>query len=365
MTMQQVLVIGAGKIGQLIASWLATTGDYQVHLADVMFESDDLGIDQTARRFMQLVTLDAKDKSAVSAYVKAQAIGTIISSLPFYANENMADIALTHSCHYFDLTEDTKVSQHIRAKAQDAKKTIATQCGLAPGFISILAKEMMQPFSKIESVSLRVGALPEQAHHALKYALTWSTEGLINEYANPCFGILNEKLTSLQPLEDLETIELDGALYEAFNTSGGLGSLAETFQGQVKNLNYKTVRYPGHCEKIRFLMYDLKLIEDRATLKKIFEKAIPRTEQDIVLVYVSVDGWQKDHFFEKTYFRKYYPKIIAGKLWSAIQVSSAAGICAVVDLVLTNPAHYQGVLLQENISLKIFLENRFGQHFAH
>jgi saccharopine dehydrogenase-like NADP-dependent oxidoreductase len=86
-------------------------------------------------------------------------------------------------------------------------------------------------------------------------------------------------------LEEVETIEIDGALYEAFNTSGGLGTLGETYQGEVKNMNYKTIRYPGHCEKMHFLMHDLKLAEDRATLRQILEKAIPRTEQDVVIIY--------------------------------------------------------------------------------
>ena len=135
---------------------------------------------------------------------------------------------------------------------------------------------------------MRVGALPTNISNALQYSLTWSTDGLINEYGNPCDAIENGKAVRLLPLEGLEEIKIDGLTYEAFNTSGGIGSLADTYHGKVKHFSYKTIRYPGHCEKIKFLMNDLKLNDDRDTLKRIFEHAIPKTFQDVVLVYVSV-----------------------------------------------------------------------------
>ena len=164
--------------------------------------------------------------------------------------------------------------------------------------------------------------------------MTWSTDGLINEYGNLCYGIEEGKEVPLQPLEGYETIELDGLLYEAFNTSGGLGTLADTSAGKVKTMNYKTLRYPGHCEKIHLLMKDLKLNEDRATLKRVLEHAIPQTLQDVVLIYASVTGTKHGELFEENYVKKIYPQCIKGKLWSAIQVTTASSVCGVVDLVL-------------------------------
>ena len=166
------------------------------------------------------------------------------------------------------------------------------------------------------------------------------------------------------PLEGLESIQIDGCEYEAFNTSGGLGSLGELYAGKIQTLNYKTMRYPGHCEKIRFLMNDLKLNEDRATLKMILERAIPKTYQDMVLVYVTVEGIKHGELTEKSYVKKIYPKSIHNLDWSAIQVSTASGICAVVDLVLEQENKYQGLILQENFHLVDVLANRFGQYYA-
>ena len=172
----------------------------------------------------------------------------------------------------------------------------------------------------------------------LKYSLTWSTEGLINEYGNPCEAIVDGRRTELAPLEGLEEISIDGKLYEAFNTSGGLGSLGDTHGARAQSMDYKTIRYPGHCALMRLLMNDLKLNHDRATLKRVLENAVPQTLQDVVIVYIAVAGQQDGQLREETYVSRIYPQVIAGRLWSAIQVTTAAGITAVVDLVLANPA---------------------------
>jgi saccharopine dehydrogenase-like NADP-dependent oxidoreductase len=239
------------------------------------------------------------------------------------------------------------------------------QCGLAPGFISIAANELIQHFDELRSVKLRVGALPQHPNNVLKYSLTWSTDGVINEYGNLCHAIVDGKEVDVLPLEGLESIEIDGKLYEAFNTSGGLGSLGETYGDRVKTMNYKTIRYPGHCEQMRLLMYGLKLNDDRDTLKRILEKSVPQTLQDVVIIYAAVTGMQDGEFREENYVNKVYPQVVAGRLWSAIQVTTAAGICAIIDIVLSDPDNYHGFVAQEQFRLADVLENRFGRYFAH
>ena len=128
-------------------------------------------------------------------------------------------------------------------------------------------------------------------------------------------------------------------------------------------MNYKTLRYPGHCEKVQFLMQDLKLNQDRNTLKRILENAVPKTLQDVVLIYASVTGKQHGGLFEENYVKKIYPQRIAGRLWSAIQVTTASALCAAADLVLQSTLHRKGFVTQESISYKDFLENRFGRYY--
>lgn len=362
--MYNVMITGAGKIGSLIACLLADSGSYQVHLADVEFNSSDVKRLLAALPEIKTVSLDVKQEQSVQAYLEKHKIVAVISSLPYFLNPHVAQAAKAAKAHYFDLTEDTAVTERIKEIAKNAETAFVPQCGLAPGFISIAANSLMHEFEECHHVKLRVGALPQRANNALHYSLTWSTDGVINEYGNLCYGIKKGKAVTMLPLEGLEEIQIDGCEYEAFNTSGGLGSLAELYLGTVQTMNYKTMRYPGHCKKMRFLMNDLRLNEDRATLKRILEHAIPKTNQDIVIVYVTVEGIKQGELTEKSYVKKIYPETIRGLLWSAIQVSTASGLCAVVDLVLGQANEYHGLVLQEHFALSRILENRFGSYYS-
>jgi saccharopine dehydrogenase-like NADP-dependent oxidoreductase len=362
--MNKVLVLGAGKIGALISGLLAESGGYQVQLADL----DETAAAGVARahglQSIQAVRLDATDAAAIRSHLQAHPVQAVVSSLPYHCNALVAGAARESGIHYFDLTEDVEVTRRVSTLARGAAAAFVPQCGLAPGFISIAGGELIRHFDTLRSVRLRVGALPQHPHNVLKYSLTWSTEGLINEYGNPCEAIVDGRAVEVRPLEGMEEIEIDGTLYEAFNTSGGLGSLAQSFGSSCESMDYKTIRYPGHCEQMRLLMNDLKLNQDRGTLKRILENAVPQTLQDVVIVYAAVTGIQNGELREENYVSKIYPQIIAGRLWSAIQVSTAAGLCAVLDLVLSHPERRAGLVTQESFRLPDILANRFGRHLA-
>jgi saccharopine dehydrogenase-like NADP-dependent oxidoreductase len=362
--MHKVLILGAGKIGALISGLLAESGDYDVTLGDVDAAAAEGVVKAHGAPNLRAVALDANDAPALERHFATHRPHAVISSLPYYCNPAVARAARKGNSHYFDLTEDVAVTHGVRRLARGASKAFVPQCGLAPGFISIAANELAKHFDELRSIKLRVGALPQHPNNVLKYSLTWSTEGLINEYGNPCEAVVDGKLVDAAPLEGLEEIEIDGTLYEAFNTSGGLGSLAETYGKQCEQINYKTMRYPGHCAQMRLLMNDLKLNSDRATLKRVLEHAVPQTLQDVVIVYAAVAGKQDGELREENYVNKIYPQMIAGRLWSAIQVTTAAGVTAVVDLVLASPRKYQGFVAQEQFDLPAILENRFGQYYA-
>jgi saccharopine dehydrogenase-like NADP-dependent oxidoreductase len=362
--MHKVLILGAGKIGALISGLLSESESYKVDLADVDGAAADSVVREHGGTNLTAYSLDASDPAALARHLAAHPVDAVISGLPYYCNVKVAEAARKAHTHYFDLTEDVEVTRAVRAIAVGASEAFVPQCGLAPGFISIAAAELITHFDELRAVKLRVGALPQHPNNVLKYSLTWSTEGLINEYGNPCQAISDGKMMDVAPLEGLEEIEIDGTLYEAFNTSGGLGSLAETHGVRTETMNYKTIRYPGHCEQMRLLMNDLKLNHDRATLKHILENAVPQTLQDVVIVYAAVTGKQDGQLREENYVNKVYPQVIAGRLWSAIQVTTAAGITAVVDLVLEKKGRYQGFVAQEQFRLTDIVANRFGRYYA-
>jgi saccharopine dehydrogenase-like NADP-dependent oxidoreductase len=362
--MHRVLVLGSGKIGSLIAGLLAESGDYEVHLSDSRAGAAREVAAAHGTSAIRPLELDATRRDELERYAKDQRIEALVSALPYYLNEGVAAAARATGCHYFDLTEDVSVAATVQRLAADASTSFAPQCGLAPGFVSIAAAELIRHFQTPRTVKLRVGALPQHPNNVLKYSLTWSTDGLINEYGNPCLSVVDGTAREVLPLEGLEEIEIDGQLYEAFNTSGGLGSLAETWGAGVESMDYKTIRYPGHCEQMRLLMNGLKLNQDRGTLKRILENSVPQTLQDVVIIYTAVTGLQGGEFREENYVNKVYPQLISGRLWSAIQVTTAAGLCAVLDLVFRTPERYRGFVRQEQFELPHVLANRFGRYFG-
>jgi saccharopine dehydrogenase-like NADP-dependent oxidoreductase len=357
----KVLLLGSGKIGRMIARLWASSGDYEVCVADA--DAASLKRLQDAVQ-VQTMTLDASRPEALRAALQGR--DSVVSALSFHFNPAVAEAALSTGASYFDLTEDVETTRRVRRIAQGAQpgQIFMPQCGLAPGFISIIAHHLTRSFSELENVRLRVGALPQYPTDALKYNLTWSTDGLINEYCNPCEAIHEGRRVETLPLEGCEEFSLDGVRYEAFNTSGGLGTLCDTLEGKVRELNYRTIRYPGHRDLMKFLVNDLRLGQRREVLKDILEHAVPITFQDVVVVFCTVTGRRNGQLVQISDARKIYRQTLDGEDWSAIQVTTAASLCAAVDLFVAGRLPSQGFVRQEEIALDDFLANRFGAWYA-
>jgi saccharopine dehydrogenase-like NADP-dependent oxidoreductase len=357
--MKEILLLGAGKIGVIITELLASSGDYKLTVVDMdQSNLDRLPQYPNVKPLVLDVTQAAELKTVMAGKFAA------LSACPFHITQYVAQAAVAAGVHYLDLTEDVACTTLVKSLAENANSALIPQCGLAPGFITIAAYELARQFDELHNVHMRVGALPKYPSNALKYNLTWSTDGLINEYCNPCEAIVEGELTQVQPLEQLETFSLDGVAYEAFNTSGGLGTLCETLAGKVTNLNYRSVRYPGHRDIMKLLLEDLRLRDRRPLLKDIFEAALPLTYQDVVLVFINVSGTRDGQLVQESYANKIYSQTINGKLWSAIQVTTAAGICAVLDLLAQEKLPQQGFVRQEDVSYDDFINNRFGSYYA-
>ncbi|HWO08848.1 MAG TPA: hypothetical protein VNN80_05190, partial [Polyangiaceae bacterium] len=177
---------------------------------------------------------------------------------------------------------------------------------------------------------------------------------------NPCEAIHEGTLREVMPLEGLEHFALDGVRYEAFNTSGGLGSLCDTLAGKVRELNYKTIRYQGHREYAWFLVNELRLGDERKLFKELLERAIPITFQDVVVIFCTVSGWRGGQLVQVTDARKIYDDHLLGEHWSAIQITTAAGVCTMLDLHYQRRLVSQGFACQEQVGLEEFITNRFG-----
>jgi saccharopine dehydrogenase-like NADP-dependent oxidoreductase len=354
-----VAVVGAGKIGTMITRLLIDSGDYQVTLIDKA--ETQLGL-MSQWSHCQVAALDVTDSQALALILKGHF--AVLSATPFFMTQSIAKAAVLANVHYLDLTEDVASTRQVKALADQTGQAMIPQCGLAPGFISIVANDLAMGFDDLESIRMCVGALPQFPSNSLNYNLTWSTDGVINEYCEPCHAIKDGELVEVPALEHLEHFSLDGINYETFNTSGGIGTLAETLAGRVKNLCYQTIRYPGHRDIMKTLLHDLQLRNRRDLLRDVFENAVPATLQDVVLIFVTVSGLQRGQLVQKTYANKVYGRKINGVDYSAIQVTTAASICAVLDLLATDKVRNQGFIKQEEIALDTFLANRFGRYYG-
>lgn len=359
--MTNILLLGAGTIGRMIATLLTKSGDYRVRVGD----TDAAALERLQTKLgVETIHVDATDETQLAVAMGGQA--AVLSALTFLLNPRVARAALAAGISYFDLTEDVETTRVVRTLAGAARsgQIFMPQCGLAPGFVGIVANHLAQKFEQLDSLLLRVGALPEFPTNSLKYNLTWSTDGLINEYCNPCDVIHQGQREDVWPLEGLEHLSIDGVEYEAFSTSGGLGTLCETFENRVRELNYKTVRYVGHRDRMLFLLDELRLRDRRVLLKEILENALPRTLQDVVIVFCTATGQRDGQMVQLWDARKIYHQRHGDEVWSAIQITTAAAICAVLDLHVHGQLPNTGFVKQEQVDFEVFLANRFGQNYV-
>lgn len=353
-----VALVGAGKIGAMIVDLLLDSDDYEITLIDA--DADRLAEVGGSRR-VQRLRLDVTDVAALAKAVQGHF--ALLSATPYFLTTRIACAARDAGVHYLDLTEDVASTAQVKRLAEDADSAFVPQCGLAPGFISIVTNDIAAHFQELDTIRMCVGALPRFPSNSLNYNLTWSTDGVINEYCEPCVAIKSGALTMVSPLEHLEHFSLDGVTYESFNTSGGIGTLADTLEGRVRNLSYQTIRYPGHRDIMKTLLHDLGLRDRRDLLKDVLEHSVPATLQDVVLIFVTVSGKKHGRLMQETYANRIHGARVADQPRSAIQVTTAASICAVLDLLVEGKLPVRGFVTQEQIALSDFLANRFGRFY--
>jgi lysine 6-dehydrogenase len=230
----------------------------------------------------------------------------VISCVTYKFNYELAKAAMEAGASFCDLggNEDIVRKQFLLDEmAREKEVAIIPDCGLAPGLVSILTAAACEEMEEATEIRLRVGGLPQEPRPPLNYSLFFSVEGLINEYVEDATVIRGGRLLRVPSLQDLEDIEFPAPFgkLEAFNTSGGISTLPTTLGDRVQHLDYKTIRYPGHCQLVR-LLRDLGLMETRnlklgtqqvrprAILAMLLEQKLPKDEPDVVLVRVSVKG---------------------------------------------------------------------------
>ena len=300
----KALVIGSGMMGSALAYDLSRSeGVERIVLADI---DSDRAKEAAASigSGVQPQKLDINDTSGVLKLMKS--VDVAVGATSYTHNMVLTKSAIAAKIHFCDLGGNMDVVDQqlaLNSEAQKAGVCILPNCGLAPGLACIVAAGATKRFSEIHSLHIRVGGLPQHPQPPLNYQLVFSAQGLINEYLEPAEVIRNGRAATVPSMDDLEELTFPppfGAL-EAFNTSGGVSTLPRMFAGKIREMDYKTIRYKGHCEKFRTLL-DLGFASNEPlmvgnsvrTAREIFEemlrRKLPANGPDVVLMRVTVKG---------------------------------------------------------------------------
>lgn len=330
--------MGTGNIGSFV---------YKELKAHLSIYPDDISIYDISNGY------DLSDPQVIETCLVGK--NAVIATTPYFLNLEIAKKAAELGVVYFDVTEDVKTTEEV--SKFNLTVPFFPQCGLAPGMVSIIANHLAKEFDEVEEIKIRVGALPQTPNNVMKYNFTWSTIGLINEYCNPCMELIDGEIQQKAPLGDLETLRVCGMDLEAATTSGGIGSLIKSWQGRAKTVNYKTLRYPGHYNYMKFLLHDLKMADNKQVFEKLFDASIPKIENDMIVIFISISGKRSGKFTQSIYEKI----ILPSNGGSAIQVATVHGLLSVFDSWVNGNVKKVGIVRQEelnfdDISLSLFSE---------
>lgn len=350
--MQKIAVLGLGKVGTLAGELLHETG-FSVTAFDAQL-GQDLPFATQA--------LDVADTAALRTALTGQQ--AVLSCLPFFLNKAVAQVAHDLGIHYFDLTEDVPTTKAILKLSETSAGLMAPQCGLAPGFVGIVGAHLIDQFETCRSCRMRVGALPQHPSGLMGYSFNWSPEGVVNEYLNDCEVLEDGEIKWVSPMEWVEKIMIGGMELEAFTTSGGLGTMCETYKGRVPNMDYKTMRYPGHVGLMNFFFHELLMRDRRKEAGEILVNAKPPVNDDVVYVHVAAEGMKDARLQRQEFVRALMPMQIAGRQRTAIAWTTASSVVAVIEMVRDGILPQRGFLKQEDIPLQALLKTRNGARYA-
>ncbi|MEX0324694.1 MAG: saccharopine dehydrogenase C-terminal domain-containing protein [Puniceicoccaceae bacterium] len=350
--MKKIAVLGLGKVGRLAGELLHGTGFEVTGFDNREFEGLPFTTDTT----------DVADKASLKKALANR--DAVLSCLPYFLNRGVAEVAHELGLHYFDLTEDVPTTQAIRELAKTSKGLMAPQCGLAPGFIGIVGAHLISQFSSCRSCKMRVGALPQHPAGLMGYSFNWSPEGVVNEYLNDCQVLEGGEVKWVSPMEWIEKIVIGGIELEAFTTSGGLGTMCETYQGRVPDMDYKTMRYPGHVTLMNFFFHELLMHERREEAGEILVHAKPPVDDDIVYIHAAAEGEVEGRLQRLEFVRALKPLDIMGKQRRAIAWTTASSVAAVIEMVRDGSLPQSGFLKQEDVPLEAFLKTKNGSRYG-
>ena len=301
----KVIVLGSGMMGTALAFDLSEYSNFD----EITIADRDRKTLESAKKFLKDKKINYKIlniEKSTKLKENFQKFDMAISALPYKYNYSLAKIAVEKGTHFLDLGGNNDIVKKERKLFEKANKngvTIIPDCGLAPGLSSVITRDIVEQMDFVEFVKIRVGGLPINPKPPLNYQIVFSPYGLINEYLEDSIILKNRKIVKKKSMSELEVLNFPEPFgeMEAFLTSGGASTLPYTFKEKIRYLDYKTVRYPGHCKNFKYLL-DLGLVnkekldfgDKKIIPQEVFAsfllKTLPKNEKDVVLLKVLSNG---------------------------------------------------------------------------
>lgn len=369
----KVIIAGAGGIGRAAGLIMAEQPDFdcEIFLGDINLDIAREAADWIQKGASSLIQIEAFEIRPGETTEHMDYVFTsgdiLLDCLPGAEAPRMAAYARQFNLHYVNLTEYVQETQQIIELGKDASTGFVLQSGLAPGYVNILAHHLYKEFvnaygdQQVESISMKVGALTRMTSDPHFYGFTWSPIGVATEYIKDAVVIREGIKTTIPSLSDTTQIIIDGIHYEDDFTSGGAADLPDYFSGRVRSLDYKTIRYPGHYRWVRNQLQELgqESNKELALLKRMTD-LIPHAEDDLIILYVSVIGRDRNQVLRiKERSLKIEPTFVGSHRLKAIQTATAAPMLEAARMLLSGK--YRGPMLQSQIETAEFLNGSFVQ----
>ena len=365
-----IMIAGAGGIGRAVGLILAENPSFEaeIHIGDLYPETAVEAanwINEGCKNKVAHPFTMPRDGTSDEMDTVLKKCEIILDCLPGSQAPRMARFAAKHGLHYANLTEYVKETNEVIEIAKQSKKGFVLQAGLAPGFVNVLGNQLYKRFTKqfgvekADRLEMKVGALTRHAQAPHFYGFTWSPVGVATEYLKDCVAVRDDKKVMLPPLSEKNTLIIDGVTYEDNLTSGGAADLPDAFLGKIKNVDYKTIRYPGHYEWVRQILSEEPVGKNAIEyLQEVMQNRIPSVEDDVVIVYAAIEGRDKNGVLrgiQASY--RIEPTFVGTKKLRAIQTTTAAPLAEVARMLLTDK--WSGPVFQSQLDVDAFMNGPF------
>lgn len=375
--MGNIAIFGLGRMGQAILYDLICFGDksWNYYIVDQdrsalnQIQSKDWFSDSINFHEMHVDVGSSSFIDECEAFLKMNSIDLTFGAMDYSINVVLTKACISAGSHFLDLggnPEIVRAQQSLSSEAEKKGVTIIPDCGLAPGMANLVGYYFTKYFDHLESLNIYVGGLPQTSEGHLKYQQVFSIRGLTNEYIEPAIGIRDGQIVELEPLSGLETVEIPTlGTFEAFITSGGTSNLPKLLKNKINELNYKTIRYQGHMQYIRFL-YDFGFFSEvqqmgettypmRKLTECLLERHLPAYTADMVVMLITITGQKDDRTMKKSWYMIDYHDSASD--FSSMARTTAYPVSILGQMILRGEILKRGVVEAEALGVgKTFLD---------